>query len=246
MMRCALAALEFVNHATAQNLRTILDAMREYAGRADLILFGEAFLQGFDAANFDPAHDHEIAITLDDPAVKQLREAARRHRIAVSFGFIERDSRDFYSSQLTISAAGDIADHYRRVSPGWKLPHAGDRYREGDGFHAFSLCGKRLAVGLCGDLWYDENIDALRRLAPELVLWPVYTDFTPEEWNTSERLEYAAQAGRISADVLYVNAVCRDEGIEGHAMGGAAHFRAGQIISDIPSGAPGVLLVDLP
>ena len=245
-MRCALAALEFVNNAAEQNLMTILEAMQQYAGRADLILFGEAFLQGFDAANFDPAHDRAVAITLDSPAVRRLREAAHRHHIAVSFGFIEQDGSDFYSSQLTISAAGDIADHYRRVSPGWKLPHAGDCYREGDGFHTFMLCGMRLAVGLCGDLWYDENIDALRRLAPDVVLWPVYTDFTPEEWNASERLEYAAQAGRLSADVLYVNSVCRDEGIEGKAMGGAAHFHSGRIAADIPSEEPGILLVDIP
>lgn len=245
-MRCALAALGFVNNDAERNLQTILDAMQQYAGRADLIVFGEAFLQGFDAADFDPSHDRLIAITPDAPAVQQLREAARRHRIAVSFGFIEQDGSDFYSSQLTIGATGDVADHYRRVSPGWKLPHAGECYREGSGFHTFVLGGKRVAVGLCGDLWYDENIDALCHLAPDVVLWPVYTDFTPEEWNGAERLEYAAQAGRLAADVLYVNSVCRDPGIEGKAMGGAAHFRSGEILAEIPSGGAGVLLVDIP
>lgn len=241
-MRCALAALEFVNDATAQNLRTILSAMREYAGRADLILFGEAFLQGFDAANFDPAHDSRLAITLEDPMIRRLREAARCHGVAVSFGFIEQDGPFFYSSQLTIDASGRVADHYRRVSPGWKLPEAGERYREGDGFHTFALHGRRMAVGLCGDLWYDENIEALRRLAPDVVLWPVYTDFTPQEWNTAEKLEYAAQASRIGADVLYVNSVC----VGKIAQGGAAHFSGGRILSEIPSGSAGVLLVDIP
>lgn len=241
-MRCALAALEFVNNAAEQNLRTILDAMREYAGRADLILFGEAFLQGFDAANFDPDHDIRLAIPLEDPMIRQICEAARRHAIAVSFGFIEQDDPIFYSSQLTIDAAGQLADHYRRVSPGWKLPEAGDRYREGDGFHTFELHGKRMAVGLCGDLWYDENIEALRRLAPDVVLWPVYTDFTPQEWNTAEKLEYAAQAGRIGADVLYVNSFCAEK----VAKGGAVHFSGGRILSELPSGSAGVLLVDLP
>ena len=241
MMRCALAALEFVNNATGQNLRTILDAMREYAGRAELILFGEAFLQGFDAANFDPDHDSRLAITRGDPMIRQIREAARRHAIAVSFGFIEQDGPIFYSSQITIDAAGQIADHYRRVSPGWKLPEAGDRYREGDGFHTFTLHGKRMAVGLCGDLWYDENIENLRRLAPDAVLWPVYTDFTPQEWNTAEKLEYAAQAGRIGADVLYVNSFCTEK----VAKGGAVHFSDGRILSEIPSGSAGILLVDL-
>ena len=241
-MRCALAALEFTNCETAQNLHTILNTMWEYAGRADLILFGEAFLQGFDAANFNPAHDSRLAIPLDDPMIQQICVAASRHTVAVSFGFIEQDGAFFYSSQLTIDASGHVADHFRRVSPGWKLPEAGERYREGEGFHAFRLCGKRMTVGLCGDLWYDENIEALRRLAPDVVLWPVYTDFTPQEWNTAEKFEYAAQAGGVGADVLYVNSFCTEK----VAKGGAVHFSGGRILSEIPSGSVGVLLADIP
>lgn len=245
-MRCALAALGFVNGDTERNVQTVLATMRAYAGQADVVLFGESFLQGFYAADFDPAHDRDVALTLDSPAVRRIREAARALGVAVSFGFIERDGGDFYSSQLTIDAEGAIADHYRRVSPGWKLPHAGPEYREGGGFRAFPLCGKRVAVGLCGDLWYDENIEAVNRLEPEVVLWPVYTDYSPGEWNGAVKAEYAQQAGRIGADVLYVNSVCLDREGEEIARGGAAHFRGGRIMSERPSGAEGVLVVEVP
>ena len=64
-MRIALAALGFVNGDTPRNLQTILTLMAQYAGQADLVLFGEAFLQGFDAANFDPAHDRSVALKAD-------------------------------------------------------------------------------------------------------------------------------------------------------------------------------------
>lgn len=243
-MRCALAALGFVNGDTERNLQTVLAAMRAYAGQADVVLFGESFLQGFYAADFDPAHDVHMALAADSSAVRRIREAAQTLGVAVSFGFIERADDVFYSSQLTISATGDIADHYRRVSPGWKLPHAGAAYREGAGFHAFKLCGKRIVVGLCGDLWYDEHIEAINRLKPDVVLWPVYTDYSPDEWNAEGRREYAEQAGRIRADVLYVNSFCLDrDGVE-IARGGAAHFRGGRIVKDLPSGAEGVLVVE--
>lgn len=245
-MRCALAALGFVNGDMARNTDAILNAMCTYAARADLIVFGESFLQGFFAADFDPAHDAHIALTADSPAIHRIREAARQHGVAVSFGFIEMHGDAFYSSQLTIDASGSVADLYRRVSPGWKLPHAGPRYREGDDFHAFQLCGRRVAVGLCGDLWYDEHVAAINRIAPEVVLWPVYTDYAPAEWNTTGKLEYAEQAGRIAADVLYVNSVCLDRHGPEIARGGAAHFRGGRIVSELPSGDEGVLLVDLP
>lgn len=245
-MRCALAALGFVNGDTERNLTTLLDALRRYAGEADAVLFGESFLQGFYAADFDPGHDRDVALTLDSPAIRRVREAARALGVAVSFGFIERDGGDFYSAQLTIDAEGAIADHYRRVSPGWKLPHAGPEYREGGGFRAFSLCGKRVVVGLCGDLWYDENVEAIKRLEPEVVFWPVYTDYSPGEWNGAVKAEYAAQAGRIGADVLYVNSVCLDRRGEEIARGGAAHFRGGRIVSEWPSGAEGVLVVEVP
>lgn len=244
-MRCALAALGFVNGNTTRNLHTVLGVMREYAGRADVLLFGESFLQGFYAADFDPVHDARIALTLDSSAVRQIREAALALGLAVSFGFIEREGDVFYSSQLTIDTQGNVLDHFRRVSPGWKLPHAGAAYREGEGFHAFSLLGKRMVVGLCGDLWYDEHIDAINRLRPDVVLWPVYTDYNAAEWNAEIKQEYAAQAGRIDADVLYVNSVCLDREGDEIARGGAAHFRGGQIVADLPSGGEGVLVAEL-
>lgn len=245
-MRCALAALGFVCGDTERNVKTVLAAMRAYAGQADVILFGESFLQGFYAADFDPAHDVHVALAADSPAVRRIREAARALGVAVSFGFIEREDGAFYSSQLTIGAQGEVLDHYRRVSPGWKLPHAGAAYREGGGFRAFMLCGKRTVVGLCGDLWYDEHVEAISRLEPEVVLWPVYTDYSPEEWNAGGRREYAEQAGLIGADVLYVNSVCLDREGPEIARGGAAHFRGGRIVRDLPSGAEGVLVVEIP
>jgi N-carbamoylputrescine amidase len=222
-----------------------METMVAYAGQADMVLFGESFLQGFYSANFDPAHDAQIALPSDDPAIIEICACAAQHGIGVSFGFIERDGERFYSSQITIDAHGRVVDLYRRVSPGWKLPHAGHVYREGEGFHSFRWLGYTIVVGLCGDLWYDEHIEAVNRLAPDVVFWPVYTDYAPDAWNERVKSEYAAQAGKLQASVLYVNSCCLDKTGPEIARGGAAVFHAGAICQEIPSGTEACLLVTL-
>ena len=186
-MKCVLAAMGFINEDIRHNKNVILDTMKRYSGQVDIVIFGEAFLQGFYGATFAPAHDRKIAVCRDDAVIQEIGLAAKEYEIAVSFGVIEREDDLFYSSQITIDAAGQTIDVYRRVSPGWKESFADGRYREGKAFHTFPFQGRKVAVGLCGDLWYDGNIDEINRLTPDVVFWPVYTDYSAGEWNTSMR-----------------------------------------------------------
>ena len=245
IMKCALAAVGFINEDISYNKKVIIDTMIKYAKEADIVLFGEAFLQGFYAADFHPEHDATIAVAKDDAVIKEICAVAGQYSIAVSFGFIEKAGETFYSSQITIDAKGQVLDLYRRVSPGWKEDFAGEKYCEGKEFHTFNFCGRKTAVGLCGDLWFDENIEAMGALNPEVVFWPVYTDFNFEEWNTEMKHEYAEQAGKLSAKVLYVNSVCLDKEGGEIAKGGAALFENGDIVKEIPSGEEGVLIVEV-
>ena len=243
-MRCALAAKGFINNDLQYNKQVIIDTMINYASEADIVLFGEAFLQGFYAATFDPEHDKTLAIAQDDCIIREICDTAKQYAIAVSFGFIEKAGDIFYSSQITIDQSGTIIDVFRRVSPGWKLPHADDTiYREGEGFHLFTFMDKKITVGLCGDLWYDENIASVKQLHPDIVCWPVYTDFNFNEWNSSMKLEYAEQVCSIGAKVLYVNSVCLDKEADEIARGGAVLFVNGQIEAEVPAGEEDVLLI---
>ena len=245
-MKVALAALGFINEDPMHNRAVILRTMEQCAGRADLILFGEAFLQGFYAATFDEHHDEAIALSQDDAFLQPLRDAAKRLPVAVSFGFIEKDGDHFYSSQMTIGKDGQTLDLFRRVSPGWKELHAGSRYREGENFHTFPFMGKKLSVALCGDLWDENNVRKMRALQPDAVLWPVYTDFSAESWNTSLKHEYAVQAEKVCLCVLHVNAHCLDKQTEEDAAkGGCALFSRGSIAAELPAGSEGVLIAEL-
>lgn len=244
-MRCALASMGFVNEDVMHNKGVIISTMMKYARDADIVIFGEAFLQGFYGANFDAVHDAMLAVSAEDAIIHDICAAAKAWGVAVSFGFIEKDGGCFYSSQMTIDPTGRIIDLYRRVSPGWKEAFAGKEYREGDGFHTFSFLGRNISVGLCGDLWFDEHISRIRALQPDIVFWPVYTDYNCHEWNTSVKHEYAAQAGKVGERVLYVNSCCKDRQGEEIARGGSACFAGGRIEKELPAGQEGVLLVEV-
>ena len=244
-MKCALASMGFINGDLQYNKKVIIDTLIACSSKADIVIFGEAFLQGFYGATFHVEHDTQIAISQDDPIIHEICSTARQYAIAVSFGFIEKAEKYFYSSQITIDKNGTMIDMYRRVSPGWKEPFANRQYREGNGFHSFHFMGQKIVIGLCGDLWYDENVDRVNQLNPDVVFWPVYTDFHSEEWNTSEKYEYASQAMKFCDKVLYVNSVCSDkEGVE-IARGGSAFFENGKIRLEIPSGKEAILLVEI-
>lgn len=245
-MRCALASMGFKNEDLEYNKQVIINTMIKYTDEADIVLFGEAFLQGFYAATFEPERDRALAVPQDDRIIRDICSVAKQYAIAVSFGFIEKARDIFYSSQITIDKSGTVIDVFRRVSPGWKLPHADDNiYREGEGFHLFTFMNKKITVGLCGDFWYDENIESVKQLHPDIVFWPVYTDFNYNEWNCSMKLEYAEQISSINGKILYVNSVCLDKEADEIARGGAVLFADGQIEREVPAGQEDVLLIEV-
>ncbi|MBR1757608.1 MAG: hypothetical protein IJ744_02620 [Lachnospiraceae bacterium] len=90
---------------------------------------------------------------------------------------------------------------------------------------------------LCGDLWeFPERFQTEHPL-----IWPVYVDYTVEEWNDVALDEYAAQAALAAEDVLMINPI--DEAPVNH--GGVFHFHKGQIKGRIPFDEEDVLIVEI-
>lgn len=56
-MIIALASVPVVNKDIGHNLSVILQTMSECSGHADMVVFGEAALQGFDCLCWDHAAD---------------------------------------------------------------------------------------------------------------------------------------------------------------------------------------------
>ena len=148
--------------------------------------------------------------------------------------------------QIYVSVSDEYVNAlFGSPSPGWKEDFANEQYCEGKEFHAFEFMGRRIVVGLCGDLWFDDNIMKIKALYPEVVLWPVYTDFNYNEWNESMKYEYADQVGKIGGKVLYINSFCKDKDEVEIARGGSVLFVDGKIDQEIPSGKEDILVVEV-
>ena len=236
-MRIGLAAYRCENRNTAFNMSQIRRAMERAEGKADLLCFGEAFLQGFDALCWDYAADRETALALDSAEIGELRSLTLRHGLSLAAGYIERDGDSLYSSCAVLSE-GRVVRNYRRVSRGWKeYERTDEHYREGSETDPFRLHGREMKIALCGDLW-----DFPERFRTDgVLLWPVYVNYTAEEWEQGALDEYAAQAATAAGDVLMVNPIDRDP--VNH--GGAFHFRGGRIAARLPFDREDILFAEV-
>ena len=113
-----------------------------------------------------------------------------------------------------------------------------------------ALAEKRVSV-LMGDKvdprkeWIDENVEKVKALKPDMVFWPVYTDFNPNKWNNQYKYEYAHRAGEICKKVLLVNSYYKDKNESDYAKGGAAFFYEGNISKEVPAGIEAILFGEI-
>lgn len=237
-MRIALASARIVNRALKYNLSQmehyVIDAKKK---GAELICFGETFLQGFDALTWNFESDQTVAISLESNAFAEICHMSVQHGIDILFGYVELDGDSLYSSCALISN-GKLHRNYRRISKGWKeYTETDEHYCEGDTVEVFEYKGKKCLLALCGDLWeYPERF----ALDEDLLLWLCYVSWTADRWEKEQKSNYALQAGKCCTHTLYVNSIC-----QGDALGGVAFFERGCVKQELPIGNEGLLLVEL-
>lgn len=241
-MKAVLCGVKFVNGDMRYNIDKITSLCEKFCGKADLLLFGESFLQGFDGLTWDYEKDKYIAAAQDSPEIGEICAAAARNNVAVGFGYMEKAGDSIYSSFMAVSKTGEKLCNYRRMSVGWKAPEADAHYKEGDAPAVFCIDGMRFSVALCGDLWTDDVAESIKEREADAILWPVYTDFEPDVWNSAEKFEYAAQAQIYCDKVLFVNSVCDGASM---AKGGCAYFADGKTVCEMPAGDEGFLEVEI-
>jgi len=237
-MRIALASYEFRNKDISFNLHQIERGMEAVCGKADLLCFGEAFLQGFDALCWDYQTDLMMAIPQKSELVDSICNLSKRYGVDLGVGYIERAGDDLYSSYMLIED-GRFAHNYRRISHGWKeYWRTDEHYREGDSTEEFFYRGETMQIALCGDMWdYPERFHT-----SGILLWPVFVDFSSEEWQENEA-DYAAQATLASDRTVLVDSLCYES--EPNGIGGAFYFRSGRTAEKLTTGTEGVLIVTL-
>ena len=237
-MKIALASARIVDRDINYNLSQMERYMKEAkAESAELVCFGEAYLQGFNALSWQYEEDKKIALTTSSREFAQIKNLTKEIGIDVLFGYNELERESIYSSCALISD-GEILHNYRRISKGWKEYTKTDaHYKEGASVEVFDYRNKKCVIGLCGDLWeYPQRF----ALGEDILFWPVYVCWTKEEWENGGKTEYAQQAALCCPDTLYINSLSAED-----AFGGALHFTDGKIRKELPILCEGLLYTDI-
>lgn len=237
-MNIILASAEMFNNID-KNLDTLTRLVTENRN-ADLIVFGEVFLHGFDALKWSFEEDKNIALSINSEEIDKIKYLSNQYNIAISFSFFEKYNRNIYTSNLVINKNGEILDLYHRVSPTRTIENVSEEYKSGDDFHTFEFMGKSILIAICGDLWFDKNIKRINERKPDIILWPLYIDYSVDEWESEALEEYNQQASLLCAPVIMVNSYMRDS--KG-AVGGAYLFSQGKVMKSLNLGDIGSLSV---
>lgn len=187
----------------------------------DLICFGESYLQGFEGLKWNFLEDKNIAIEVNSSEIKRIKEIAIKYNIAISFGFILNEDDLIYSANCVIDRFGNIVDIFKRVSTGWKEPIADEHYKEGKDFHTFKLEGKTFSTAICGDLWFDENLEKLKKQNFDVLIWPLYIDYTIKYWEDGELNAYNHRVKDLNRKTFLINSFVDEDN---RANGGAYVF----------------------
>lgn len=237
-MKIGLVSYEFKNGKIEYNIKKIEKAIISANGNADLLCFGETFLQGFDSLSWNYEIDKDIAITQDSVVMEKLKNLSEKYKIDLGIGYIEREKEKIFSSFVVIEK-GKIIHNYRRITKNWKEYSITDEhYCEGDISDTFIYKNREFKIALCGDMW----------ICPEkfetngILLWPVYCNFTKYEWENTEQYDYANQSKLASENVLLVNSVTKDEPI---SVGGAYYFKNGKIEKSLELNKEDILFIEI-
>ncbi|MBQ4273255.1 MAG: carbon-nitrogen hydrolase family protein, partial [Clostridia bacterium] len=87
----------------------------QIADGVDLLCFGEAFLQGFDAFCWSYVNDKAVAISKNSNTMQRIENLSKQYATDLAFGYLEADGDSLYSSYAVI-IDGKLAFNYRRIS----------------------------------------------------------------------------------------------------------------------------------
>jgi len=217
-MRLALAQIAPVFLDRARTLDKVVAAVDEAARQgARLVAFGEALVPGYpiwiertDGARFDSAEQKALhARYLEEAVVCErdlgpVREAARRGRIEVLLGAMERagdrGGHSLYCSSLWLDATGELVSVHRKLMPTYEERLS---WATGDGAGLIVRAVGPFQVGrlLCWENWMPLARAALSAAGEDLHVaqWPGSARLT------GELTRFAAREGRsfvVSASAL--------------------------------------------
>jgi predicted amidohydrolase len=219
------AALDYMTSAAAQT-------------DADLMLFPEAFLQGYLA---QPDHVARYALADLTPVLRRLI----RVRPVLVFGVLERRGDEFFNSAVVVKG-GRLLGVYRKTHLyGSELTV----FTPGSSYPVFTVDGVRFGINICYDTRFPQAAAAVADQGAQLLLVPrqnMMPRERAEQWRDRHN-DYSRERVRetgmwlVSADVTGVR--------DGDRIGlgpTCAIDPSGAIVAQVPLGSPGMVTVQIP
>ena len=167
-----------------QNLQRIFKYIEEAAqNTADIILLPENVL----AAGISNATYRDMAETIQDSVVTQVRQKAAQYKINVIFPMIEQAGAKIFNSAVVINRQGAVVGSYRKThEPKAVIELTGVSL--GDLFPVFELDFGKIGIMICYDIRFPEVIEILALNGAEIVFFPhLITVPSQFDWEVSLR-----------------------------------------------------------
>ncbi|MER6202915.1 carbon-nitrogen hydrolase family protein [Streptomyces sp. NPDC001586] len=168
-LRTALLQSSGVLGDTAQNLKALDEAAAHAAqGGAGLLVTSEMFLTGY---ALDLQDIPGLAEPADGPSAVAIGEIARRHGIAVLYGYPERGDGAVFNAAQLIGPDGVRLANYRKTHLFGCFEQ--DAFTPGDTpVVQADLGGLRIGIMICYDVEFPENVRAHALAGTDLLLVP--------------------------------------------------------------------------
>jgi len=192
----------------AANLGALADTARAAAASgASLLLCPECWLCGYNIG----AEVQRLAEARDGVSAQRIGEIARQHRIAIAYGYAEREphSGALYNAVQVLGPDGQPMAHYRKTHLFGPLERAA--FEPGDRFEPpFTFCEFNIGLLICYDVEYPEAVRSLALLGAQLILVPTALS---DEYSAVPDFIVPARAVENQVYVAYCNRAGVENGL---------------------------------
>lgn len=181
-MRIAALSLEFENKNINKNADTIKQSVIQYSGMNDLVIFPEAFLQGYDGISFNFEKDKKIAVSLNDEIIHDFRRTCKEYNTGLVFSYYELFNEKIYLSSIFIDKNGNILYNYRSNDSSYKYKDITENYGLGGQIRTVNFMDKKFIMLIGEEIFKYEIKNKIRSLKYDIILILSYTQLDSYMW----------------------------------------------------------------
>ncbi len=184
-------------------LRACLAGLEE--NKTDLIVLPELFLTGYNIGS----RVADWAEPTDGPSAQAIAELARKHSVAIHYGFPERANGVLNNSASCIGKDGTLLATHRKLllPPGFE----GDHFTPGKRYTLFEIEGVKAATLICYDAEFPETFREVAKIGAEIVLVPTALG---AQWGIVANTVIPARAFENGVYVCYANSCGHENGMD--------------------------------